>query len=118
MPGDSVPCPLENGPGLHGVIGSMIATSGRGDELEAHLLEAAALLRDESSCHLYVVARDPESPDAVHVTEVWDDEAAHRASLQLPAVQQLIAAARPVIAGMGDRVELRVVGGKGVPTED
>lgn len=101
---------------MHGVFGSITATSGCGDELEGHLLEAAALLRDEPSCHLYVVARDPAAPDDVHVMEVWDDEDAHRASLDLPAVRQLIATARPVIAGMGERAELRVVGGKGLPS--
>ena len=42
----------------------------------------------------YVVAEDPNDPDALWVTEVWVDQAAHRASLQLPAVQAAIAKGR------------------------
>ncbi len=41
-----------------------------------------------AGCRLYVVSRDPQDADALWVMEVW-------------AVQQLIARARPVIAGMG-----------------
>ena len=36
-------------------------------------------------CLSYIVAEDPNDPDALWVTEVWTDEAAHRASLDLAA---------------------------------
>jgi quinol monooxygenase YgiN len=99
---------------MFGLVGSLRATEGRGDELERHLLEAAIQLEEVSTCHLYLVSRLPTDPDVLHVVEVWDDEDAHRASLQLEPVQQLISRARPIIAGMGDRVETRPVGGKGL----
>ena len=102
---------------MFGVMGTITATTGRGDELEAHLLEAARQLGDVAGCHLYVVSRVPGEPEVVHVAEVWDDERAHRASLELAAVQQLIARARPIIADMGDRLELRPVGGKGISVQ-
>lgn len=70
--------------------------------------------RRSASCQLYVVSRDVDDSDAVWVFELWDDADAHRASLQLEAVQQLIARARPVIAAMGDRFKMQPVGGKGV----
>lgn len=54
----------------------------------------------------------PAEADAIAITEVWDDKAAHDASLQLESVQALIANARPLIAGMGDSLELRPVGGQ------
>ena len=99
----------------YGLCGKMVAVPGRGDELARHLLDAASALGGVAGCHLYVVSRDPGDPDAVWVVEVWESAEAHRASLELEAVQQLIARARPVIAGMGERIELEPVGGKGLP---
>ncbi|WP_409264074.1 hypothetical protein [Pseudomonas aeruginosa] len=45
------------------------------------------------------------------ITEVWKDEASHKASLQLPQVQEAIRKARPIIAGFGARAEVSPVGG-------
>ncbi|MBW3620801.1 MAG: antibiotic biosynthesis monooxygenase [Actinobacteria bacterium] len=99
---------------MFGLVGSLTAAEGRGDELEGYLLEASRELGQVSTCHLYLVSRVPDEPEVVHVVEVWDDEGAHRASLELAAVQRLISRARPIIVGMGDRVGLRPVGGKGL----
>ena len=48
-------------------------------------------------CFSYVVAADPAEPDALWVTEVWESQASHQASLQLPAVQAAdsVTACRP-----------------------
>lgn len=100
---------------MFGLAGTLVAVAGRGDVLERHLLDAAAALVDVDDCLLYVVSRLPDEPESVHVTEVWTSEAAHRASLELPAVQELIGSARPVLAGMGERQVLSVAGGKGLP---
>lgn len=89
----------------------MTATAGQRDALVALLLEGAD---DMPGCRSYVVALDPADDDAIWVTEVWDDEASHRASLDLPAVQAAIAKARPLIAGFGDQVVTIPVGGLGV----
>ena len=98
----------------YGLWGKIVATPGQGDTLAGHLLDAARALEDVTGCHLYVVSRDADDGDAVWVFEVWDDVEAHQASLELEAVQQLIARARPVIATMGDRVESQALGGKGL----
>ena len=66
-------------------------------------------------CFSYIVATDPQNPDALWVTEVWVDQAAHRASLKIPAVQAAIAKGRPLIAGFDNRVETEVLGGIGLP---
>ena len=96
----------------YGLCGKIVAAPGQGDVLARHLLDAAAALGDVAGCHLYLVSRDVHDPDAVWVVEVWDDAEAHRASLELDAVQQLITRARPVIAEMGERFELEPLGGK------
>ena len=98
----------------YGLFGKFIAAPGQGDALAAHLLEAAAALEEVAACRLYLVARDPDDGDAVWVTEVWESADAHRASLELNVVKYLIARARPLIAGMGERFEVRPLGGKGL----
>jgi quinol monooxygenase YgiN len=105
---------LEEDDVSYGLCGKIIATPGEGDALARYLLEAAETLEDVASCHLYVVSRDPHDHDAIWVMEAWDDAEAHKASLSMEAIQQLIARARPVIAEMGDRFELQPVGGKGL----
>jgi quinol monooxygenase YgiN len=46
----------------------------------------------------YVVAEDAADPEGIWVTEVWDSEASHKASLALPQVQEAIRRGRPLIA--------------------
>ena len=98
---------------MYGLQGKMLAKPGQRDALLAVLLEAsrgAAM----PGCRLYVVSEVPAEPDAIAITEIWDDKAAHDASLQLESVRALIAKARPLIASMGDSIELRPVGGQGL----
>jgi quinol monooxygenase YgiN len=99
------------------LCGSIRATPGDGDRLEALLLEAAAVVAAADGCLLYLVNRAEDDPDAVWVVEVWTSEAAHTASLDLAGVQDVIARARPLIAGMGERLTLRPVGGTGLPLD-
>ena len=98
----------------YGLFGKMTAVAGEGNALAQHLLEAASALEAVSGCRLYVVSRDPQDEDSVWVMEVWDSAEAHRASLELDAVRELIARARPILQGMGDRFEFEPVGGKGL----
>ena len=65
-------------------------------------------------CLSYVVASDSADADALWITEVWDSQASHTASLSLPAVQAAIAKGRPMIAGFNSRVETVPIGGYGI----
>lgn len=98
----------------YGFHGKFTAQPGRRDELAGHLLRAAELLQPNPDCLHYVVSTSDE-PDAVWVSEVWTDQAAHAASLEPADVQAMIEEVRPLIAGMSDRQELTVLGGKGLP---
>ena len=102
---------------LYGMQGRIVAQPGRGDELAALLLEAAAGLEANPGCLLYAVSRAAGDPDSIRVTEAWTDRAAHAASLEDPAAQELITRARPLIASFADRAELRPEGGKGLPAQ-
>jgi quinol monooxygenase YgiN len=100
---------------LFGLHGRLRAPPGRGDELEAILLEAAEALQANDDCLLYVISRQSDDPDAVWVTEAWRSRDAHRASLEDEATRALIHRARPLVAELPDRsVELRPIGGKGL----
>lgn len=98
---------------MYGLQGKMIAKPGQRDALLALLLEASRGA-PMPGCRLYVVSEVPTEPDAIAITEVWDDRAAHAASLQLDSVRALIAKARPLIAEMAQALELRPVGGQGL----
>lgn len=65
----------------------------------------------------YVVAEDPSDPDAIWVTEVWESQASHQASLALPSVKDAISRGKPLIAGFGERFETKPVGGHGITTD-
>ncbi|HSM24536.1 MAG TPA: putative quinol monooxygenase [Anaerolineaceae bacterium] len=96
---------------MYGLIGKMITVEGQRDELVSILLQG---MQDMPGCQSYIVAHDPSDPDAVWVTEVWQDQASHQASLTLPSVQAAIARGRPMIAGFGERYETIPVGGIGL----
>lgn len=96
---------------MYGLIGRMLATEGHRDELLSILREGNAPM---PGCRSYVIARDPASEDGIWITEVWDSQEQHMASLQLPHVQATIAKARPMIAGFAERFEADPLGGIGV----
>ena len=96
---------------MYGLIGKMRATPGQRDALLAILLEGTEAM---PGCLSYVIAQDPAEADAIWITEVWIDAASHTASLSLPAVQQAIAKARPLIAGFDHHIETVPVGGQGL----
>lgn len=99
----------------YGLFGKFTAQPGQRDELVALLLRAAELLEADPGCLHYAVGTSDE-PDAVWVSEVWTDQAAHDASLEPEEIRSLVQQARPLIAGMSDRTELVVHGGKGLPS--
>lgn len=98
---------------MYGLIGKMKAIAGQRDALVSILLEGVSGM---PGCLSYVVARDPSDPDAIWVTEVWDSQASHKASLSLPAVKDAITRGRPLIASFDQYIETAPVGGHGLPT--
>jgi quinol monooxygenase YgiN len=98
---------------LYGRQGKIVAKAGQGAELTRILLGAAERADEMAGCRLYLIGMRKDEPEAVLVTEVWDDAAAHAASLNNPGVIATIAEARPLI----ERVEgfgMEVLGGLGV----
>ena len=81
--------------------------TGKRTELVGYLLEGTQAMPGNLA---YIVAEDLADPDSIWITEVWRSKSDHANCLSLPAVQQAIANARPLIAGVGTRAETRPVG--------
>ena len=96
---------------MYGLIGKMKAAAGQRDALIAILLEGTGSM---PGCLSYIIAQDPTDADAIWITEVWDSQESHKASLTLPSVRQAIARGKPLIAGFGERFETTPIGGHGL----
>ena len=96
---------------MYGLIGKMLAVPGQRDALIAILLESVGTM---PGCLSYIVATDASDANAIWITEAWDSSESHAASLKLPAVQQAIGRAKPLIAGFGERFTTTPVGGVGL----
>ena len=94
---------------VYAIIGQMLAAPGKREELIGYLAEGSAAMPGNLA---YQIWRDKADKNSVWITEVWRDEASHKASLALPQVQEAIRKARPIIAGFGTRAELEPAGGK------
>jgi quinol monooxygenase YgiN len=97
---------------MYGLISKITAVAGQREALGKILIDGTGGM---PGCLSYVVAADAVEPDALWVTEVWESQASHQASLQLPAVQGAVSRGRPLIAGFSNRVETAPLGGHGIP---
>ena len=99
----------------YGLYGKLNAQPGRREELVALLLEGGNALEAMPGCLMYVINTANADPDAIWVTEIWESQEAHDASLTLDSVRAIIARARPLIAPGGEQIAVTPVGGKGLP---
>ena len=93
-----------------GMVGKLLAHPGRRGELVELLLAATRELQGADGCELYVISQDRDGLDKISVFEAWRDEAAHRASLDMPAVCRVIERGLPLVAER-DGAKLKPVGG-------
>lgn len=96
---------------MYGLIGKMIAVPGQRDALIAILLEGVANM---PGCLSYIIAKDPADENAIWITEAWDSQASHDASILIPAVKDAITKGKPMITGFGERFVTTPVGGQGL----
>jgi quinol monooxygenase YgiN len=96
---------------MYGLISKVNTVPGQRDALAAILMDGTQAM---PGCLSYVIASDPADDTAIWITEVWDSQASHQASLSLPAVQAAVAKGRAMIAGFSSRVETVPIGGHGI----
>ncbi len=96
---------------MYGLIGKMRTQPGQRDALIAMLIAGTGSM---PGCLSYVVAKDPADADGIWITEVWDSQESHKASLALPSVKEAIGKGRPLIAGFDQQIPTEPVGGVGL----
>jgi quinol monooxygenase YgiN len=94
----------------------MVAQPGRGAALADTLLRVATGLRDAPGCELYLINLSADEPDTIWVTEVWADEAASDRALSADLGEVGIGEVLELLAGPPELVDLRPLGGTGLPT--
>jgi|SRR5215207_2167197 len=87
------------------------ARPGRGQELADVLLAAAAELRSDPGCLLYLINRQAGEPDLIWVTELWRDQAALDASLDRIRGSESVSTAMALVEDW-QMIELEQLGGK------
>ena len=80
------------------VTGSVVADTGRLDELLALSLEHVRRSRTEPGCLAHAVHRDAENPTRLVFIEEWSDRASLEAHFAVPAARAFVKAARALAA--------------------
>jgi quinol monooxygenase YgiN len=99
---------------MWGMIAKITAIPGNRDELVAVLREAASGM---PGCLSYVVAKDAADENVLWVTEAWDTQASHDASLALPAVKNALPKSKALVAGFERVAVTAPVWGVGLPAK-
>jgi quinol monooxygenase YgiN len=99
---------------MYGCYVKFTARPGQRDALVEHLLSAAASVEQAAGCVWYVINTSPTEPDIVWVTELWQNEALHDASLTHEDAQAAIRQVLPLLADRPQKIDLVPVGGKGI----
>ena len=94
------------------VYGKLMAQEGKVQELTAHMQEVAKEMQNLDTCFYYILGEKADEPKSIHIYEVWESEQAHNDSLTLEVFQNLIAKARPIIAGIENLHKLTIFDGK------
>lgn len=79
---------------LFGLVGKLTAKAGHGRELAEILIAGSRGLPGNIQ---YLVSLDGQNSDQIWIYELWENEASHKASLQLDSVREAIAKGRPLI---------------------
>jgi quinol monooxygenase YgiN len=72
---------------------------------------------DMPGCLSYVVAEDSADENVLWVTEVWDSQGSHDASLLLPAVKNAIPQAKQIVTKFEKIAVTNLLWGVGLPEE-
>ena len=97
--------------GLHN---KLMAHPGQRDALAQLLLDGTKVVATVPGCEMYIVSVDEKDANAIYVTEVWANEADHKASLAMPEIRAVIEKGRPMVAGMPEQTRMATLGGHGL----
>ena len=81
----------------------IVALPGTRDTLVDILLKGS---RNMPGCLKYIIAKDPRDESSVWINELWRSEASHRSALSLRQMREATSAALPMIAGVGEGIDV------------
>ncbi len=81
---------------MYGLIVKLTSVAGRRDDLIAQM--GGADSHTIAGCLSFIVAADAADENVVWITEVWESQASHEASLKLPPVHAGLVEAENLIA--------------------
>jgi quinol monooxygenase YgiN len=99
----------------YALINKLTAKPGQRQRVVGILLESGKLFDDNPGCFLYLVSESTEDPNVVWVTDLWTSQEEHAEALTAPALRPFVEQAMPLLDRMPEQIELRPVGGKGLP---
>jgi quinol monooxygenase YgiN len=99
----------------HALINRLTAKSGHRQRVVEILLESGRLFDDNKACLLYLVSESQDDPNLIWVVDLWTTKEAHAEALKAPELRPYVEQAMPLLEGMPEQIEVRAVGGKGVP---
>src|SRR6266567_7730888 len=97
---------------MYGLIVKLTVAPGTREKMVAILKESAF---DMPGCLNYVVAEDAADENVLWVTEVWNNQGSHDASLSLPAVKNAIPQAKGIVSNFEKIAVMNPVWGAGLP---
>jgi quinol monooxygenase YgiN len=99
----------------YALINRLTAKPGQRDRVVEIVLESGRLFDDNEACLLYLVSESQDDPNLIWVVDLWTSEEAHSEALKAPELRPYVEQAMPLLEGMPEQIEVRPVGGKGVP---
>jgi quinol monooxygenase YgiN len=99
----------------HSLLNRLTAKTGQRQRVVEILLESGRLFDDNEACLLYLVSESQDDPNLIWVVDLWTNKEAHAEALMAPELRPYVEQAMPLLEGMPEQIEVRPVGGKGVP---
>jgi quinol monooxygenase YgiN len=99
----------------YALLNKLTARPGQRQRVVDILLQSGKLFDDNEHCFLYLVSESTEEPDVIWVVDLWTSQEDHAEALKAPQLRPFVEQAMPLLEGMPQQIELRPVGGRGVP---
>lgn len=99
----------------YALLNKLTAKPGKRSEVVDILIESGKLFQDNSACLLYLVSEAEDDPNLIWVVDLWTTKGAHAEALKSPELRPYVEKAMPLLEGMPEQIEIRAVGGKGLP---
>jgi quinol monooxygenase YgiN len=99
----------------YALFNKLTAKPGKRGQVIDILIESGELFDDNPACVLYLVSESADDPNLVWVVDLWTSQEAHAEALKAPELRPYVEKALPLLEGMPEQIEVRPVGGRGVP---